>query len=60
MGRSLIRLFNDIQVKFPSETEDCRDAVAEIFRQQSRLVVVKDRHTQTSILQPDALPLDLP
>lgn len=60
VGRSLIRLFNDIQAKFPSETEDCRDAVAEIFRQQSRLVVVKDRHTQTSTVQPDALPLDLP
>lgn len=60
VGRSLIRLFNDIQEKFPSETADCSDAVGEIFRQQSRLVVVKDRHTQTSTIQRDTLPLVLP
>ena len=48
IGRSLIRLFNDIQVKFPSETQDCAKAVREIMRKQSQLVVVKDNKTQTS------------
>ena len=51
VGRSLIRLFNDIQTIFPSETEDCRDAVQEIIREQSKLVVVKDKATQTSTIQ---------
>ena len=50
VGRSLIRLFNDIQTIFPSETEDCRDAVQEIIREQSKLVVVKDKATQTSTI----------
>lgn len=48
IGRSLIRLFNDIQVDFPSETQDCAKAVREIMRKQSQLVVVKDNKTQTS------------
>ncbi len=48
IGRSLIRLFNDIQTEFPSETQDCTAAVREIMRKQSQLVVVKDNKTQTS------------
>lgn len=48
IGRSLIRLFNDIQMDFPSETQDCAKAVREIMRKQSQLVVVKDNKTQTS------------
>ena len=31
VGRSLIRLFNDIQTIDPSNTEDCTDAVKEVF-----------------------------
>ena len=48
IGRSLIRLFNDIQTEFPSETQDCTAAVRGIMRKQSQLVVVKDNKTQTS------------
>lgn len=48
IGRSLIRLFNDIQTEFPSETQDCTTAVREIMRKQSHLVEVKDNKTQTS------------
>ncbi|MCQ2259020.1 MAG: DNA (cytosine-5-)-methyltransferase [Bacteroidaceae bacterium] len=48
IGRSLIRLFNDIQTLVPSETQDCTSAVREIMRKQSQLVVVKDNKTQTS------------
>ena len=51
VGRSLIRLFNDIQIKFPSETEDCREAIREIVSEQSKLVVIKDKTTQTSTIQ---------
>lgn len=48
IGRSLIRLFNDIQTEYPSETQDCMAAVREIMHKQSHLVVVKDNKTQTS------------
>lgn len=48
IGRSLIRLFNDIQEIMPEETQDCTEAVREIMHKQSQLVVVKDRNTQTS------------
>ena len=48
VGRSLIRLFNDIQNIMPEVTQDCSEAVREIVHKQSQLVVVKDHHTQTS------------
>ena len=48
VGRSLIRLFNDIQNIMPEVTQDCSEAVREIVHKQSQLIVVKDHHTQTS------------
>ena len=51
VGRSLIRLFNDIQTFQPEETQDCREAVREIISEQSKLVVVKDKATQTSTIK---------
>ena len=48
VGRSLIRLFNDIQNIMPEDTQDCSEAVREIVHKQSQLVVVKDNNTQTS------------
>lgn len=48
VGRSLIRLMNDIQKIYPEETQDCDEAVHEIMHKQSLLTVVKDRTTQTS------------
>lgn len=48
VGRSLIRLFNDIQRIMPEDTANCTDAVREIMHKQSLLEVVKDRNTQTS------------
>lgn len=51
VGRSLIRLFNDIQKMMPEETQNCREAVREIMCKQSQLVVVKDRKTQTSTVK---------
>lgn len=50
VGRSLIRLFNDIQAVMPEETQDCNKAVCEIMHEQSQLVVVKDNKTQTSTI----------
>lgn len=50
VGRSLIRLFNDIQMVMPEEPQDCREAVAEIMREQSQLSVVKNHKTQTSTI----------
>lgn len=35
VGRSLIRLFNDIQTVEPGETHDCSEAVAQIVREQN-------------------------
>lgn len=48
VGRSLIRLFNDIERIMPSKTVDCDFAVKKIKQQQRQLVVVKDKKTQTS------------
>lgn len=50
LGRSLIRLFNDIQTVSPTETYNCDEAVATIMREQSMLMVSKDDATQTSKL----------
>ena len=51
IGRSLIRLFNDIETIFPSNTEDCRDAIKKIMHDQSQLIVKKDKKSQTSSIQ---------
>ena len=51
VGRSLIRLFNDIHTVCPEETQDCVYAVQEIMNEQSKLVVVKDKATQTSTVK---------
>lgn len=51
VGRSLIRLFNNIQTIFPEKTQDCSDAVRKIMYEQSQLEVVKNRVTQTSMVK---------
>lgn len=48
VGRSLIRLFNDIQRIMPENTQNCTEAVREIMHKQSLLEVVKNHNTQTS------------
>lgn len=48
VGRSLIRLFNNIQRIMPENTQNCTEAVREIMHKQSLLEVVKDHNTQTS------------
>lgn len=48
VGRSLIRLFNDIQRIMPENTQNCTEAVREIMHKQSLLEAVKDHNTQTS------------
>ncbi len=48
VGRSLIRLFNDIQRIMPENTQNCTEPVREIMHKQSLLEVVKDHNTQTS------------
>lgn len=55
VGRSLVRLFNDIQSAMPEETQDCREAVREIMGKQSQLIVVKDMKTQTSVVRKECL-----
>ena len=59
IGRSLVRLFNDIQREFPTKTQDCAPAVREILRKQSQLVVVKDNKTQTSKVEAVCVQLNL-
>lgn len=51
IGRSIIRLFNDIEQIMPSESQDCSAAVRQIIKEQSQLVVVKDKTTQTSTIK---------
>ncbi|MDY4557349.1 MAG: DNA (cytosine-5-)-methyltransferase [Alloprevotella sp.] len=51
VGRALVRLLNDIQTFRPEETQDCTEAVREIIYEQSKLVVVKDKTTQTSTIK---------
>lgn len=48
IGRSVIRLLNDIEKESPSTTVDCTDEVARIIDSSSKLVVKKDKKTQTS------------
>lgn len=49
IGRSLIRLLNDIQRVHPLETEDCTSAVSKIMHEYSKCTFIKDNTTQTSI-----------
>lgn len=58
VGRALIRLFNDIETIFPSETEDCAKAFNEIVSQQSKLVVIKNKATQTATIKAKISQLD--
>ncbi len=58
VGRSLIRLFNDIEDEYPSSAQDCSDSVRAILRKQSQLVVEKDNKTQTSRVMPECTQLN--
>jgi DNA-cytosine methyltransferase len=51
VGRSLIRLFNDIQTVMPEETQNCDEAVREILKEQSQFIQMKDAKTQTSTIK---------
>lgn len=57
LGRSLIRLFNDIQREYPSVAQDCTEAVRTIVRQQSQIVEIKDKKTQTSTIKANVIQL---
>lgn len=59
VGRSLIRLFNDIQIVYPSQSVDCLSDVREIMRKQSQLVVCKDKKNQTSTIKATVRQLNL-
>lgn len=48
VGRSIIRLLNDIDDLCPSETPDCTYAVHDIMHRQAGLIEIKDNTTQTS------------
>lgn len=54
VGRSLIRLFNDIQTIMPEETQDCSSAVNKIIQEQSKIIQIKDAKTQTSTVKKQA------
>lgn len=51
LGRSLIRLFNDIERLNPEAERDCTEAVRRIMTEQGQLITVKDKKTQTSTIQ---------
>lgn len=51
IGRSLIRLLNEIERNYPQQEQDCREAVRQIKNSQNKLVTVKDKKTQTSTIQ---------
>lgn len=59
VGRSLIRLFNDIQTVYPSQTADCLFDVREIMSKQSQLVVCKNKKNQTSTINDTVRQLNL-
>lgn len=59
IGRSLIRLLNDIQRVHPLETEDCTSAVSKIMHEYSKCTFIKDNTTQTSIKKDSTKPLNL-
>lgn len=59
IGRSVIRLLNNIQSKFPIQTPDCQTSVEHIMRTQLQLVVKKDNKTQTSTVNTSCKQLNL-
>lgn len=59
IGRSVIRLLNSIQSKFPTLTANYQTAVEQIIREQSQLVVKKDNKTQTSTINTSCKQLNL-
>lgn len=59
IGRSLIRLLNDIQRVHPLETEDCISAVSKIMHEYSKCTFIKDNTTQTSIKKDSTKQLNL-
>lgn len=59
IGRSLIRLLNDIQRVHPLETEDCTSAVSKIMHEYSKCTFIKDNTTQTSIKKGSTKQLNL-
>lgn len=50
VGRSIIRLLNDIEAIHPYQAVDCDAAVKEIMDAQAELITVKDKKTQTSTI----------
>lgn len=59
IGRSLIRLLNDIQRVHPLETEDCTSAVSKIMHEYSKCTFIKDNTTPTSIKKDSTKQLNL-
>lgn len=59
IGRSLIRLLNDIQRVHPLETEDCTSAVSKIMHEYSKCTFIKDNTIQTSIKKDSTKQLNL-
>lgn len=59
IGRSLIRLMNDIEILYPAVTQDCSTAVSKIMHEQSELIAIKDKKTQTSTIQKNVRQLNL-
>ena len=59
IGRSLIRLFNDIQNASPEDTPDCRKAIRDIINAHSKLAIAKNKKDQTSIIDKSCRQLNL-
>lgn len=59
IGRSLIRLFNEIQKTNPTYPADYKHAVRKVMDNQIGLITVKDRRTQTSVVKKDCRQLNL-
>ncbi len=59
IGRSIMRLMNDIEVLHPGETADCNSAVEQIINKQSQLVVTKNKKNQVSEIKSNCYQLDI-
>ena len=59
IGRSLIRLLNDIQRVHTLETDDCTSAVSIFMHEYSKCKFIKDNTTQTSIKKDSTKQLNL-
>lgn len=51
VGRSIIRLLNDINRALPSYTQDCSEAVKQIIQKRDGVVELKNKKTQTSNIE---------